>query len=401
MDTTPLQKFVDDNHDSNPTLILKIPNNPDTVFVPTPVVVTPSIDALLIHEITSGRLTPLTSTIDLNLYSPFNIQANCTNAQSVGFLYDAVALPVENIAPFCTNGDDKPLDVQPGNHTLGVMAFSEKGATGIVAKQTVTFVATKIVSPAINRIVQSDSVYAFDIQHGDKTISDTCVTQGGLIRFKSPNGTLKLYRVYSEGACGALGIYFVLVATNSVKEVLWDNTGLADRWICSGPDSGGRFMGLMPGVQKLTIINVDFVTRLHEIGDDQGAKLAPIPQLHPLKQPDVPHGWKGLTQWKQNPQVRCADLVAMIGTLPNKELPNGQGRVVGLLDIGQQATPETKQYVRDMTIMNYGFENLPHFTKSYGTVRMSGCFRIDENGIALKDSSGKLQMWPDKVFHGS
>lgn len=188
MDTTPLQKFVDDNRDSSPTLILKLPNTPDTVFVPTPIVVTPSIDSLVIHEIASGRLTPLTSTIDLNLFSPFNIQANCTNTASVLFVFDGKKYPVEGMAPFCIGGDDKPLDVKAGDHVISVLAYAGPNATGLAVTQTVNFTATAGGFP-VNVLPPLVDGMNLDLKGGTCILDKQRYAPSGTVSIR--NGTIK------------------------------------------------------------------------------------------------------------------------------------------------------------------------------------------------------------------
>lgn len=240
--------------------------------------------------------------------------------------------------------------------------------------------------PTMTHVVQSDSAYYRTQTTGDMTIENIVISQGGLIH--SIGGrNLTIRNCYSEGAPGQLGVYFVLVATGPGRVLLWDNSGVKDRWICSGPDSGCRIMG---DCQSAMIIGVDFVTRMHDLSDGgTGSKLSPIPQLHPLKQPKPPPGAKW-DQWKQNPQVRDV-----------RKANFKACRFVGLVDIGKQANPGSPQKVDDLTFDSCGFEHLPHFTdpKSYGTVRMINCRKLDHEGNDVTDAHGVVK-WPDHTWHG-
>lgn len=250
--------------------------------------------------------------------------------------------------------------------------------------------------PTITRIVQANDVYAYNPSSGDLTITDKAVSQGGLVQYTVSGGHLSLVNCYSEGAPAGSGKYFAIVATNPAANFTWDNTDIPDHWITNGNESGGRVMG---ACVDMTITNVDFVNRLHKIGDSTGSALAPIASLSPLSQPPLPRGWTGMTEWKQVLQLRdIAGTAVLQGTLPCASRPNGQGRIVGILDIGAQADPLDPQFVNDLTIHQYGLQKLPHFTdmSTIGIVRMRSCFKVDINGRAIVGTDGNIVMWPDR-----
>lgn len=245
------------------------------------------------------------------------------------------------------------------------------------------------ITPPINHIIQAADVFAFQQDHGDKTILDTVITQGGLIH-STGGGKLTIRRCWSEGAPKGIGVYFALIATGAGRELIWDNTSCVDRWIVNGDEAALRIMG---DCKSAMIVNVDFCNRLHDLSDHgdgimdpSKTKLSPIPKLNPLTQPTPPAGAK-YDWWKQVVQIRDVRHCEFHG-----------GRIVGLLDVGQQANPTTNQTVDYLLLDGVGMTNDPHFTKSYKKVVRKNCYRISNEGVALKNPDGTTRMWPDQEW---
>lgn len=257
---------------------------------------------------------------------------------------------------------------------------------------TMPVVVPPPMPPVAKRIVQPSNVFAVQADK-PRTISDTVVTQGGIVRATYGND-VKLYRVHSEGAPSGIAIYAALVATKPCN-FLWDNTG-DDWWITNGQEAALRVMG---GAKTVEIIGVKFVNRLHDtsdgglagIMDPTKVKLAPVPQLYPtLVQPKPPllkkyAPWKQVCQWRD---VRNGHMKACL--------------VVGIVDIGQQAAPGAPQHVDNLLIENCGLSNEFHFTDahSYGTVIRKGCWQIDDAGNPKRDASGRTMLWADATWKG-
>jgi hypothetical protein len=259
-------------------------------------------------------------------------------------------------------------------------------------------------APVYTRIVQAADVFAYQQAGGDREIKKTIVTQGGIIR-STAGRKLTIIDSYSEGAPSGEAIYCVLVATGKGRELYWDNTNLANKWIISGNEAALRVMG---DTEVCTIIGVDFCCRMHD-NSDKGAggfdpsewrktKLLPIPTIAAdgsLIQParigqTLPSGGKA-AWWKQVVQLR--------------DIRKGSARAcrfVGLVDVGAQASPTTPQKVDSFIFEACGFTDEIHFTdkKTYGTIIRRGCFKLDESGRVLKDGAGKLAMWPDQTYRG-
>jgi hypothetical protein len=160
---------------------------------------------------------------------------------------------------------------------------------------------------ANKQIQQPPDHFAYQLGNGEVfEATDVIINQGGFARCIGAK-SVKLTRCASKGAPRGHGVYFLVVATDPVDSLVWDNTGL-DHEIVSGGEAALRVMG---GAKNVTLINVNFRCRKHDRGDDTGKK----------------SGTPGVKQeyWKQAQQWR--DI--------RKGLVKG-GRTIGPIDLGEQ-----------------------------------------------------------------
>lgn len=256
----------------------------------------------------------------------------------------------------------------------------------------------------IKRITQAPTATAFTQRANDLSIASTCVTQGGIV-LSQGGDKLTLSQVYSEGAPSGGGNYTAIVATGKGREFVWDNTGLVNKWQVNGGEAVLRIMGR---AKSAKIIGVDFCNRLHDpIDGGTGRLLAPIPKMNPLIQPVAPFG-HSYVWWKQAIQIRDVDSFQFVGSgvdpKTRKVVGPLEGRVVGLIDIGEQKnTSNTPQFVGPGSFTGYGLTDMPSFTDmtTVASVTIHDCYKIDWCGNPIKDKKGLVQMWPDKTWTGT
>lgn len=274
---------------------------------------------------------------------------------------------------------------------------------------TVTLTAPVVVppvvtTPKITRLAVAADKWFRQVEKGNVLIEGVAISNGGGLHCRT-TGEVVLRNFYSEGVPSGEGMYFVIVATNPCKSFLWDNSGVKDKWIVGGNEAALRVMG---DCQECTVIGVDICTRMHD-DSDKGAgsinphdwkktKLLPPPTINPdgtLKHPaklndKLPSGGNA-KWWKQCAQFRDIRKASV-----------RQCRFIGLVDIGQQITPTSKQKVDYLIFEDCGFTDDPHFTdeKSYGTVIRKNCYQIDRSGAAVKDAQGNRVMLADKTWSG-
>ncbi len=213
-------------------------------------------------------------------------------------------------------------------------------------------------------ITQASNHVAFEVQpNGNFYLADTHVSTGGIVRSQFGANSIYLENVWGDKQPSGGGVYGVILATKPVQSFVWDNTPRRktnpnDDDFTNGGEAAIRIMG---GCVHAQLINVNLRNRKHDFYDPTG----------------ILQGTPGVRQdyWKQCLQVRDVKLCEMIG-----------GRVIGLIDVGQQKnTALTPQHVDELRFTGTKLTNLPTITdhKTVGKIVIKGCPKIDDKGNVI------------------
>lgn len=202
----------------------------------------------------------------------------------------------------------------------------------------------------MNLIKQSQSTYANRLKPGASIeITDTMVSDGGLLLAEFGGGKIILNNVGSKGRVHGKGMYFVGVFNKPVKSLYL--RGIPDNWIVS---STGTKKGEQPGEAAFRINSHVGIVEVVGVNFRCGTWINP-------------EGRK--TWWKQVVQIRHADDVEFRGC-----------KIVGPHELG---AIEKGQVVKEVRYVNCGLTHMPKFTKARESVKrviFHDCYWIDESG---------------------
>lgn len=271
---------------------------------------------------------------------------------------------------------------------------SVKSASIVSDAGTTNLIPTPSAPPAIqikNVPVAAPSLFAYVQSTGDFVRSNECIAQGGYLRsIGGVNVILK--NVYSTGAPHGSGVYFIVVATGSGRQLVWDNSAVKNKWIFNGNEAALRIMGK---TKTVAIAGVDLCCRKHNMKDNgTGSMLCDLPIIKPdgsLIQP-VAQGGDKLDWWKQSFQLRDCSKFTMSG-----------GRIIGPWVVGEQDDADSPQFVGNALFQNVGMTHDILISKqsTIGNIVRQSCYKIDETGMPIIDPATKKPApWVDKTWMG-
>lgn len=147
----------------------------------------PTINKILIRDIVTGKdLQELKNgdTLYLDkLPAKFNIRADVSNAKSVKFVLNDKE-DIENIAPFCSFGDNTPLVLPDGKYNLEVTSCELPKGGGVKFTKLITFNALQ-VSP----VGQINNIWLKDIDNATNVLQ---IVDGTVINSLPKNATIEV-----------------------------------------------------------------------------------------------------------------------------------------------------------------------------------------------------------------